>query len=166
MSGKGIPKLMEPASRPRIDVKSNMKSKMFDLILSTALAGAFFVVFTKLYGCQQRLTELEKEMDDYKLMSSLQQLSTRTSEAPPPPPKKKQAPLPSVVEESNDDLEDIDDQEDPVEEDDQEDDETRVEEVGPEEVSPEESHEEPHEEEEEEETPPPVVPSRPKRKPR
>lgn len=86
------------APRPRTDVRS----KLLDLTISAALAGAFFVVFSKVYGCQQRLTELEKEMDDFKLMSSLQQLPSRMEPVVAP----KDETLPSVVEE---DLEEIDD---------------------------------------------------------
>ena len=54
--------------------KCGSRSKLIDVAVAATVAGAFFVIFTKVVGCQQRLTEVEKELDDFKLTSSLQSL--------------------------------------------------------------------------------------------
>ena len=95
----------EPACGVAPNRSENGKSKIIDMAIAATVAGGFFLIYTKLASCQQRLTEVEKELDDFKLTSSLQHLTglkaverpieeerveeeeERIVESSPPPPR-------------------------------------------------------------------------------
>ena len=51
------------------------KGKFFDVAIAATVAGALFMLYSKVASCQQRITEVEREIDDFKLTASLQNLS-------------------------------------------------------------------------------------------
>ena len=71
----------QPASRSLAEQHSSRRQpassscRFVDMAIAATVAGAFFILFTKLVSCQERLTEVEREMDDVKLTASLQNLA-------------------------------------------------------------------------------------------